>query len=90
MSTTGTSKSYLIRAIQKRLNTIAENKSHIPVQVIAPTGVVAFNISRMTIHSTLSVPIINNKKFELEGNQLKQLQERLANVIYLIIDKKIW
>ena len=75
MGTAGTSKSYLIRAIQKRLNTIAENKSYTPVQVIAPTGVVAFNISRTTIHSTLSVPIINNKKFELEENQLKQLQE---------------
>ena len=37
----------------------------------------------------LSVPIINsNKNTELGGNRLRQLQERLANVIYLIIDKK--
>ena len=67
---------------------MAGNESHSPVQVIAPTGVAAFNINGTTIHSTLSLPIINNKKFELEGNQLKQLQERLANVIYLIIDEK--
>ena len=75
MGTAGTGKSYLIRAIRKRLNTMAGNESHSPVQVIAPTGVAAFNINGTTIHSTLSLPIINNKKFELEGNQLKQLQE---------------
>jgi len=31
MGTAGTGKSYLIRAIQKRLNTIAGNESHSPV-----------------------------------------------------------
>ena len=79
MGTAGTGKSYLIRAIRKRLNT------HTPVQVIAFTDVTAFNINRSTIHSMLSVPINNsNKNGELDGNQLKQLQD----VIYLIINEK--
>ena len=37
----------------------------------------------------LSIPINNsNKNGELDNNQLKQLQECLANVIYLIINEK--
>lgn len=87
MGTAGTGKSYLIKSIRKHLNLMTENESS-PVQVIAPTGVAAFNINGSTIHSTLSVPIHNKAKSELDGNRLKQLQERLQNVIYLIIDEK--
>src|SRR3954466_12248647 len=64
------------------------DESKVPVKVIAPTGVASFNINGMTIHSTLSIPICNNKRRDLDGNRLKQLQERLKNVIYLIIDEK--
>ena len=88
MGTAGTGKSYLIKSIRKRLNTMARNGSNTPVQVIAPTGVAAFNINGSTIHSLLSVPINNKSGIELEGNRLKQLQERLQNIIYLIIDEK--
>jgi len=88
MGTTGTGKSYLIRAIRDRLCTMAGSGSEPPVLVIAPTGVAAFNINGATIHSTLSIPIFNTKNFDLDGNRLKQLQERLQNVIYLIIDEK--
>jgi ATP-dependent exoDNAse (exonuclease V) alpha subunit len=59
------------------------------VKVIAPTGVAAFNINGTTIHSTLSIPIFNNKcSSDLDSNRLKQLQERLQDVIYLVIDEK--
>ena len=51
------------------------DRSEIPVKVITPTGVAAFNINGATMHSTLSIPIINNKRSDLEGNRLKQLQE---------------
>ncbi len=89
MGTAGTGKSYLIRAIRNRLNIMAAgNGSESPVQVVAPTGVAAFNINGTTIHSTLSIPILNNKDFELGSNRLKELQERLQNIIYLIIDEK--
>ena len=89
MGTAGTRKSYLIRAIRNRLNIMAAgNGSESPVQVVAPTGVAAFNINGTTIHSTLSIPILNNKDFELGSNRLKELQERLQNIIYLIIDEK--
>ncbi|CAB4416222.1 unnamed protein product [Rhizophagus irregularis] len=40
------------------------------------------------IHSTLSIPIRNPKNLELDSRRLKQLQERLQKVIYLIIDEK--
>jgi len=37
MGTAGTGKSYLIRAIRKKLNTIVKCRQHTPVQVIAFT-----------------------------------------------------
>ena len=63
-----------------------ESKS--PVLVIAPTGVVAFNINEITIHSTLFIPIIAKNNLNIKGEWLKQLQDRLQNVNYLIIDEK--
>ncbi len=59
-----------------------------PVLVLAPTGVTAFNINRMTIHSNLSIPIITNKSLDLNGEWLKQLQDRLKDIQYIIIDEK--
>jgi hypothetical protein len=91
MGTAGTGKSYLIRAIRRMLSTMGSGESdgsRVPVKVIAPTGVASFNINGATIHSTLSIPIINNKRSDLEGNRLKQVQERLKNIIYFIIDEK--
>src|SRR3954452_17752118 len=58
-----------------------------PVLVLAPTGVVAFNINGTTIHSKLSIPI-KNKDLDLKGERLKQLQNRLEDVQYVIIDEK--
>lgn len=61
------------------------NKS--PVLVLAPTGVMAFNINGIMIHSALSIPITSDgKNLNINGERLKQLQERLKDVLYVIID----
>src|SRR5271154_6599391 len=69
---------------------MAETESKTPVLVLAPLGVAAFNIRGRTIHSALSIPIINSKNnnIDIDGERLKQLQERLENVKYIIIDEK--
>src|SRR6266498_1377578 len=64
------------------------NRSKVPVKVIVPTGVTTFNINGATIYSILSISIFNNKYSNLDSKRLKQLQEKLKNVIYLIIDEK--
>ena len=89
MGTAGTGKSYLIRAIRQRLQTMCGEESNPPVIVIAPTGVAAFNINEVTIHFTLSIPICNDKRLvDIDGERLKQLQERMNMVHYIIIDEK--
>lgn len=77
MGTAGTGKSYLINIIREKLHNSI---------VLAPTGVAAFNIQGSTIHSALSIPI-SGTKFELEGEPLKKLQNKLKNVHYFIIDE---
>ena len=57
MGTAGTGKTYLINAIRSRLQELAGTGSKLPVIVLAPTGVAAFNINGATIHSKLSIPI---------------------------------
>src|SRR5205823_11240396 len=89
MGTAGTGKSYLIRAIRERLQKMSREESEPPVIVIAPTGVAAFNINGTTIHSTLSIPICNDKRLvDIDGERLKQLQKRLHKIHYIIIDEK--
>jgi len=88
MDIAGTGKSYLIKAIRKKLSIMERDRSKVSVKVIASTGVVTFNINISLIHSTLSISIFNNKYSDLDSKRLKQLQERLKNVIYFIIDKK--
>jgi hypothetical protein len=88
METAGTGKSYLIRAIRERLHTLAGKDRDSPMLVIAPTGVATFNINGATIHSTLFIPIMNNKNYELDNIRLKQLQERVQNASYFIINEK--
>lgn len=60
MGTAGTGKSYLIKTIQGRLiQEMVGTGSKSLMVVLVPTGVAAFNIDRITIHSGLSIPIIN-------------------------------
>ena len=89
METAGTGKTYLIKGIQGRLREMTGIGSKSPVLVVALTGVAVFNINGTTIHSTLSIPIINNNKnLDINGERLKLLQDRLQNVRYIIIDEK--
>jgi hypothetical protein len=88
MGTVGTGKSYLIRAIRGCFHRMAGIGSKTPVLVIALMGVAAFNINGSMIHSTLSISILTNKSIDINGDRLKQLQERLENITYFIIDEK--
>ena len=56
------------------------------MHVAAPTGVAAFNIEGHTLHSLLSLPVKGDFK-ELQGEQLHQMQQSLADMEYLIIDE---
>ncbi len=67
---------------------MAKSRFKLPVAVIALTGVVTFNINERTIYSTLSIPIMNDKKLELNSICLKQFQKRLQDMLYFIINKK--
>ena len=87
MKTAGTEKTYLINAIRNKLHKMTEVRSKSPVLVLAPTGIAAFNINGITVHLALSIPIIA-KNLDINGERLKQLQNRLQDVIYVIIDEK--
>ena len=76
--TAGTGKSYLINCLRLLL----QDK----VRVVAPTGVAAFNIDGNTLHSLLCLPVKGEFK-DLQGEQLKRLQQSLETVQYIIIDE---
>ncbi len=90
MGIAGMEKSYLINMIHDCLQEIARNRkvnSQSPILVLALTGIAAFNIYSITIHSALSIPISRNN-FDLNGERLKILQKKLEGVVYLVIDEK--
>ncbi len=90
METTRTGKSYLINMIRDHLWKIARNhkvNSQSPILMLAPTGVAAFNIHDVIIHSALSI-LISRNNFDLNGECLKILQKKLEGVVYLVIDEK--
>lgn len=69
MRTTGMGKSYLINIIRDQLHKIERNhniNAQFPVLMLAPTGVVAFNIQGVMIHSALSILILSNN-LDLNG-----------------------
>ena len=76
--TAGTGKSYLIHCLRSLLQ-------H-QVRVVAPTGVAAFNVEGVTLHSFLHLPTRGDFK-NLEGGRLQCLQQDLMGVNYLIIDE---
>ena len=76
--TAGTGKSYLIHCLRLLLKD--------KLCVAAPTGVAAFNVDGHTLHSLLSLPTKGEFK-DLEGEHLHRIQQSLANMEYLIIDK---
>ena len=54
--TAGTGKSFLIHSISHALYTSSVDGNS-PLLLLAPTGIVAFNIRARTIHSALKIPI---------------------------------
>ena len=77
--TAGTGKSYLINAIVQSLTN--------EVIITGTIGMAAFNIYGETIHSVLQLPIRSIKKKELQGSSLQQLQMKLNDKHYLLIDE---
>jgi ATP-dependent DNA helicase PIF1 len=85
--TAGTGKSYLIDAITKALNGLAqEHGQKSPILRVAPTGIAAFNIRGATLHQALSLPTRGFSK--LTSQQLLLLQGRLKPIKYVILDEK--
>ena len=79
--TAGTGKSFLIHCLKALL------LDHL--RVMAPTGVAAFNVGGVTLHSLLHRPTRGEFK-ALEGEQLQQLQQlqqSFSGVDYLITDE---
>ena len=76
--TAGTGKSYLIHCLRGLLQD--------QVRVVAPTGVAAFNVEGVTLHSFLHLPVRGDFK-NLQGERVQRMQQDLAGVNYLIIDK---
>jgi len=85
--TAGTGKSFLISAITKTLNSFAAERGlGSPIIRVAPTGIAAFNINGSTLHETFSIP---TKCFsKLNNAQELQLQKRLKDCKYIILDEK--
>ena len=74
----GTGKSFLIHCLKALLLD--------RLRVMPPTGVAAFNVRGVTLHSLLHLPTRGEFK-EVEGEQLQQLQQSFSGVDYLIIDE---
>ena len=72
--TAGTRNSYLIHCISQEFSLHSRN-GIIPLLLLAPTGVVSFNISVKTIHSTLRIPLKDVKA--LHGQALSVFQEEM-------------
>ncbi|KID84375.1 ATP-dependent DNA helicase PIF1, partial [Metarhizium majus ARSEF 297] len=82
----GTGKSYLINLLSAHLQ-VATGGRGTPVWRAAPTGVAGNQISGTTLHSLLHLPI--NKDFRpLSAIDKAQLQKKLKDIQYLIIDEK--
>lgn len=86
--TAGTGKSFLISAISTELQRLAsqENKPN-PVMRLAPTGIAAFGINGMTVHSALSLPV-KSQFNELPTSALPKHQHQWRDIKLLIVDEK--
>ena len=78
--TAGTGKSFTIERLKHLLG---DN-----VILTGTTGVAGFNIKGSTIHSAVSIPLRSKKGSDLKGMRLKNLQNKLRNVDWIIIDEK--
>ncbi|KJZ67995.1 hypothetical protein HIM_12617 [Hirsutella minnesotensis 3608] len=82
----GTGKSYLINLLSAHLQSASGGRGT-PVWRAAPTGVAGNQISGTTLHSLLHLPI--NKDFKpLSAIDKAQLQKKVKDIKYLIVDEK--
>ena len=72
--TVGTGKSFLIHCIFEDLSNFSSD-GRIPLLLLAPTGIVAFNIHAKTIHLALKIPIKDMQP--LQGQTLAGFQEEI-------------
>ena len=75
----GTGKSYLIKALKSYLKQ--------KCVITATTGKAAYNIRGVTVHSLLKLPTCPQSEKDLSGESLIELQERLSNTDYILIDE---
>ena len=89
-SASSTSKTYIIRIISAKLKSIAQDFSYKNKVLLrgALTSVAAFNISGFTLYSLFRLSVKSKVYKLLSRENLKYLQNHLANVSYLIINKK--
>jgi hypothetical protein len=91
----GTGKSYVIDVLHEYLVRAHPGTQACPVVLAAPTGVAAFNIGGLTVHSALDLPVercrrdgVRRVEYKKLGSQrLAMLRAKWAPVHYLIIDE---
>ena len=87
----GVGKSFLIRVLVEYLTLFTAKVSGIvPVSVLAPTGVAAFNIKGRTIHSSLRIPVQHGyvtEYTELSARNLQKLRSTFENIHTILIDE---
>ena len=79
MGTAGTGKSFLIKAISQLLQ--------YKCLLTATTGIAAFHIGGITLHSALHLPVHKHNCNDLRGQSLSTLQHKLKEICYLIVDE---
>ncbi len=79
---TGTGKSHLIDRLREQLNNSSILICGNILEVVAYTGVAAFNVRGETLHSFLQLPINTTQFKELNGIGERRLQDRLSGELY--------
>ena len=81
LGTAGTGKCFLIQAISQLL----QDKC----LLTATTGIAAFHIDGITLHSALHLPVQKHNSNDLRGQALAMLQHKLSlkDIRYLIVDE---
>ena len=85
----GVGKSFLIRTIREMLIRTGQ-QHHNPVLLTAPTGIAAYNIGGVTVHSAFCLPVEHKKSatyVPLRAEKLKQFRIKFKDVAYVIIDE---
>jgi len=81
----GTGKTFWLNAVR---HFAAQEISPQFVKAAAPSGTAAFLISGVTLHNLLYLPLSSGKFEPLEGERLRELQQKFENVGVLVIDEK--